>query len=180
MKLSELLLKEIQQEAASTRRILQVVPDEHIGWKPHEKSMTLGRLASHVAELPQFVNRALESDHYDMATRTGAPIVCESTAALLEFFEERLTAAIATLQDKDNDFLQETWTFRRGEMILGQPTRYEAIRSWMMNHQIHHRGQLTVYLRLLDIPVPGIYGPSADDNIARQKAAEVAAAQAAQ
>lgn len=175
MKLSELLLKEIQQEAASTRRILQSVPDEHIGWKPHEKSMTLGRLASHVAELPQFINRALEADSYDMATRTGGPIVCESTNALLQFFEERMATAVAVLQDKEDDFLMQTWTFKRGEMILGQSSRYEAIRSWMMNHQIHHRGQLTVYLRLLDIPVPGIYGPSADDMIARQKAAEAAA-----
>jgi uncharacterized damage-inducible protein DinB len=176
MKLSELLTKEIQQEAASTRKILKAVADEHFGWKPHEKSMTLGRMATHIAELPHWIIRVMGSDDFDMAAQPYQPVVCENNAQLLQFFEEKLSAALEGLQTADNDALAQQWTFRRGEMVIAQSSRYEAIRSWMMNHQVHHRGQLSVYLRLLDIPVPGMYGPSADDIIARQKAAEAAKA----
>ena len=172
MSLSELLLNELNKEAESTRKLLAIVPDEHLGWKPHEKSFTLGRMASHTAELPLFLNRILDADEYDMATRTGTPYVCADNTNLLSHFEMRLAEGIPSLEKATDEYLMQQWSLRRGETVIMTSTRYEAIRSWMFNHHIHHRGQLTVYLRLLDVVIPGMYGPSADDIIARQKAAE--------
>jgi uncharacterized damage-inducible protein DinB len=169
IQLNELLLTELDKEAVSTRKILAAVPTEHLDYKPHEKSMTLGRLATHVAELPLWANRALTGAEYDMVanippTRT----VKDNAEELLSYFEEKLAEAKSILQNTTNEALQEGWTLRRGEHIISKATRYETIRSFMMNHQVHHRGQLSVYLRLLDVPVPGMYGPSADDILARQ------------
>ncbi len=172
MSLSQLLVKELQHEAVSTRKILAIVPDGHVEWRPHEKSFTLGRLASHVAELPQWMNRILDADDYDMAAHPYAPNNCTTNKELLELFEEKLQLAIASLEKATDEELQKEWIFRRGEHVVTKGTKYESLRSWMLNHQVHHRGQLSVYLRLLDVPLPGMYGPSADDVIARKKAAE--------
>ena len=172
MSISELLLKELEKEATSTRKILAVVPDEHLAWQPHEKSFTLGRMASHVAELPLFLNRILDADEYDMATRTAQPYVCADNADLRSHFETRLAEGIPSLEKATDEYLHQNWVLRRGELVIAESTRYEAIRNWMLNHHIHHRGQLSVYLRMLNVAIPGMYGPSADDIIARQKAAE--------
>lgn len=168
--LNELLIAELQREAMSTRKILAVVPTDKLEWRPHEKSMTLGRLASHVAEIPHWVNRPLESEEFDIATLTAKPVVCQNTDELLELFETKLAAAIAALEKASDADLAGEWIFRRGENIMSKTSRYEAIRFMMGNHQVHHRAQLGVYLRLLDIPIPGMYGPSADD-IAKMHAA---------
>jgi uncharacterized damage-inducible protein DinB len=171
MSISELLLNELKNEAASTRKILALVPDAHLDWQPHEKSFTLGRMASHVAELPLFLNRILDADEYDIATRTAPPYVCADNADLLNHFETRLAEGMPSLEKATDEHLAQDWVFRRGEIVLFKHSRYAAIRSWMFNHHIHHRGQLSVYLRMLDVAIPGMYGPSADDIIARQKAA---------
>lgn len=171
MNLNELLIKELKQESENTRKILQCVPEEQIGWKPHEKSFTLGRLATHVAELPHWMLRILNADDFDMQANPYQPHTCQTQEELIAFFDQKLKEGMEALEKAANEQLQEEWIFRRGEHVIFKSTRYEAIRSWMFNHQFHHRGQLSVYLRLLDIPIPGMYGPSADDIIARQKAA---------
>ncbi|WP_276134518.1 DinB family protein [Polluticoccus soli] len=161
--LNQLLIAELQREAASTRKILAVVPTDKLEWRPHEKSMTLGRLASHVAEIPHWLNRPLENDVFDMAAQPYKPANCQNTQELLDLFETKLSAAIAALEKATDEDLAKQWTFRRGEHIVFQLSSYEAIRYMMGNHQVHHRGQLSVFLRLLDVPIPGMYGPSADD-----------------
>ncbi len=175
MQLNQLLLAELEREAASTRKLLALVPADQLGWKPHEKSFTIGRLASHVAELPHWVNRALNSDEFDMLANKYAAPVYETNEELAELFESKLAAAKESLASATNEEMEEMWVFRRGDFVISKDTKYNTIRSWMFNHQIHHRGQLTVYLRLLDIPIPGMYGPSADDVIAREKAAQLGA-----
>lgn len=170
MPLSALLLTELDRESAATRRILERVPDEHLTWKPHAKSMTLGRLATHVAELPHWLNRILDADEYDAAARPFQPLAMESQASLLEFFEQSLFDGRAALGLASDEHLEQPWTFRAGERVIAHDSRYHMLRSWMLNHQIHHRGQLSVYLRLLDVPVPGMYGPSADERPAPKPA----------
>ncbi|MBC7447076.1 MAG: DinB family protein [Hymenobacteraceae bacterium] len=168
--LNQLLLTELDREALATRRMLERVPAEHFAWQPHAKSMTLGRLATHVAELPAFLNRILDADEFDMAVPRPAPLHAEDSAALLAFFEERLAAGRTALGLTPDEALHQPWTFRAGERVIAQDSKYQMIRHWMMNHQIHHRGQLSVYLRLLDVPVPGMYGPSADERPAPKPA----------
>jgi uncharacterized damage-inducible protein DinB len=171
MSLSQLLVNEFDRESASTRKLLECFPDEHADWKPHEKSMTLGRLASHVAELPKFLAWIAENSEFDVQAQTAPRPMFKTKAELMAFFEDRLAEGRAALEQVSDEAMKEIWTFRSGEHIVSQVPRYDALRSWMMNHQIHHRGQLSVYLRLLDIPIPGMYGPSADDILARQAAA---------
>ncbi len=175
MQLNQLLLAELEKEAVSTRKLLSLIPSDNLGWKPHERSMTIGRLASHVAELPHWVNRALDSNEFDMAANKYAAPSFETNEELVAFFESKLAVAKEALANTTNETLEEMWTFRRGDYVISHDTKYNTVRSWMFNHQIHHRGQLTVYLRMLDIAIPGMYGPSADDIIAREKAAALSA-----
>lgn len=151
--------------------MLERVPAEHLDWQPHPKSMTLGRLAGHVAELPSWLNRILDADEFDLAANRSQPFVAADPAALLAFFDERLAAGRTTLGLAPDEALQQPWIFRAGERVISQDSRYQMVRHWMLNHQIHHRGQLSVYLRLLDVPVPGMYGPSADERPAPKPAA---------
>jgi len=156
------LMAEIKQEAASTRKILEAVPEDRFSWKPHEKSMTIGRLAAHVAEIPVWVNRSLDAAEFDFAAASTVRNTYETRTALLQVFEQRLAAALAALDNATDEILDAIFTVRRGEQIMFRLPRKVLIRSFACNHLIHHRGQLSVYLRLLDIPVPGMYGPSAD------------------
>lgn len=167
--LNKLLITEMKREAESTRKLLSCVPEGRNDWKPHERSFALGRLAAHVAELPHWANRVLENDEFDMAAHNLPRVVCESNKELLELFETKLSNAIAALEKTSDEKLAEQWVFRRGDFIIAKGSRYEHIRHMMGNHQVHHRGQLSVYLRLLDIPIPGMYGPSADDMIKMQQ-----------
>lgn len=171
MQLNQLLIEELKRESESTRKILKLVPEGKNDWRPHEKSFPIGRLAAHVAELPMWLDRALNHPEYDMAAHPLKSITFETNKELMDFFEAQFQQGIATLEHTTDEQLQEEWIFRRGEYIISKATRYNTIRSWMFNHQVHHRAQLSVYLRLLDIPVPGMYGPSADDRISQQAAA---------
>lgn len=162
MALKDALIAEIKHEAAATRRLLQAVPEDKFDWKPHEKSMTAGRLAAHVAEIPVWVNRSLEAVEFDFATAPTQRNTYAGTAALLDVFEQRLAAALAVLENASDDALNQKYTVRRGAQTMFELPRKVLIRNFALNHQVHHRGQLSVYLRLLDIPVPGMYGPSAD------------------
>jgi len=163
MPLKDAFIAELKYEGTNTRKILEKVPEDKFDWKPHDKSMTIGRLAAHIAEIPVWVNRALEAGSFNFA---GLPFVrntYESSEALLRVFEDKHAAAIAALNDASDDALNEKFTVLRGEQVVYEMPRKVLIRNFAFNHIVHHRGQLSVFLRLLDIPVPGMYGPSADE-----------------
>jgi len=162
--ISELLALELAAELAITRRILAAVPDGHNNFKSHEKSMTLARLASHVAELPSFAAVTLTSPDMDLGVPNGyKPHVFETSAQNVEAFDSLAADAIATVNATSDAQFNEPWRLTYGEYEIFKGTRYNAFRSMAMNHIIHHRAQLGVYLRLLGEPVPKTYGPSADE-----------------
>lgn len=161
--ISQALLPEFDQEVANTRKTLDRVPDGKFDWKPHAKSGTLGWLAGHVATLPNLALVAINSDSFDVTVRPPMPST-KTRAELLAAFD-KLSAdarkAIAGATDQD---LMKTWSLLNGGKTIFSMPRAAVLRVFFMNHLIHHRAQLGVYLRLLDIPVPSIYGPSADEN----------------
>ena len=161
--LNQPFIAELKHEAASTKRMLEKVPEDKFDWKPHEKSMTLGRLASHVAELPGFMNSILTMDEVDFAKGHYKAYHNKTSSELLSTFQEKLDEVVQTLQNTSDEKLGAGFTLRSGDHVLATLPRIVAIRSMAMNHIIHHRGQIAVYLRLLDVPVPGLYGPSADE-----------------
>ena len=152
----------MEGEALTTRKMLERVPKEQFNWQPHVKSMTLKRLATHVAELPSWIAMAIKTDELDFADNTYQPVEIENTEALLSYFENNLVEARSVLLDKNEIVLDEPWTMRNGEEIYSTRSKAEVIRM-SISQTIHHRAQLGVYLRLLDIPIPGSYGPSADE-----------------
>lgn len=163
MTLSNTLAAELKHEGANTRKILSRIPEEHFNWKPHEKSMTLGKLACHIADLTQWAALITTVAEFDFIKTPLNRCAATGAKELLENFEHNLEQAVTALQNTSDKILEENWILRRGEFIVVNTTRKIALRSMLMNHIIHHRGQLTVYLRLLNIPVPGMYGPSADE-----------------
>lgn len=163
MSICEPLAAELRQEARTTRRILERVPEASFGWKPHEKSMTLGRLAAHVAELPELIIPALKQDEFDFASGSFQPFNPRSTAELLEKFERNIEAAAEALRAQPEETMGQPWRLRSGDHVLFEMPRAAVVRFVGLNHVVHHRGQLSVYLRLLDVPLPSIYGPSADE-----------------
>lgn len=164
MSISEALVAEFKQEADNTRKYLQAVPEDRFGWKPHEKSMSLGRLAGHIAESPSWVRSMMQPElDFAAAGQDYKPFVAESAAELVKHFEEQVKGFEEALTGKDDAFMKETWTMRSGDNVLLSAPRHEAIRSTSINHIVHHRGQLSVYLRLIDVALPPIYGPTADD-----------------
>jgi uncharacterized damage-inducible protein DinB len=163
MSLCETLAAELRQEAKTTRRVLERVPEESFGWKPHEKSMTLGRLAAHVAELPELIIPALTRDEFDFGSGDFKPFDPASTADLLEKFDRNIEAAAELLHGQPDERMGEKWRLRSGDHVLFEMPRASVVRFVGLNHVVHHRGQLSVYLRLLDVPLPSIYGPSADE-----------------
>jgi uncharacterized damage-inducible protein DinB len=166
MTLSEGLLPEFDQEMASTRKTLERVPDGQFGWKPHEKSMTLGRLASHVAESPGWAATTIETDSLDLAP-PGAPpfkpVTADTRQEVLAIFEKNIAAARAAIAGASDDHLAKPWSLLMGGKTILTLPRMSVLRTFVMNHTIHHRAQLGVYLRLNNIPLPAIYGPSADE-----------------
>ena len=152
MTLAEILLPEFDEEMANTRKILECVPEDKFAWKPHEKSFALGKLANHLAALPVVVPVLIKG----MGKK---PIDATSKAELLNAFENNIAAAREALLGASDACLSETVRVTPEK----SKQRFAAIRGFMMNHSIHHRGQLSVYLRLLNVPVPGMYGPSADE-----------------
>lgn len=158
----QMLLKELEQEALTTRRMLERVPSDKFDWQPHQKSMTLQRLATHVAELRTWVEMAVTTDELDFAQNGYAPEIVHDTAELMEYFERSLARGRESLARTSEDILTEDWTLRNGDQVYQVSSKGEIIR--MAYCQIvHHRAQLGVFLRLLDIPIPGSYGPSADE-----------------
>lgn len=162
MSIIQLLVKEMEQEAAITRKMLERVPDDKFDWKPHEKSMALLPLATHIAELPTWTSMALNTSELDFATMDYKPTPVSKTSDLLELHERSLQDGLSRLKQATEDELWPDWTLRNGEQIYSTTSKYEVIRM-SFAQIIHHRAQLGVYLRLLNIPIPGSYGPSADE-----------------
>ena len=162
MTLNERIIAEIKEEAAATRRLLELVPFEKADFKPHEKSMTLKRLAVHVAEISGWWKECLASDELDFSKGDFTPKQYNSTAEIVALHDDLVQKAEKILTDTPESEFEKPWTMRDGEQIFFTMCKAQVVRSWCMNHLYHHRGQLTVYLRLLDVPLPGTYGPSAD------------------
>jgi uncharacterized damage-inducible protein DinB len=163
MPINQSLLQELEHESANTRKILQRVPEKHFDWKPHEKSYTLGRLASHVADLTKFFSVVVTTKELDFSKRGYQQTNPSTSAELMQIFEDNLAKAKQDLQNATDDVFTQSWKLRSGEHIIFESPKIAALRTIAINHVIHHRGQLTVYLRLLNIPLPGIYGPTADE-----------------
>ncbi|HEY6901438.1 MAG TPA: DinB family protein [Puia sp.] len=157
------LLKELEQEAQTTRKMLERVPTAYFNWQPHKKSMTVKQLATHLAELPSWVTMAVTTDGLDFAANPYQQEEVSNTAELLSYFERSLEDGRNHLQKTNEDILAETWTLRNGGVVLHEATKGEIIRMTYCQI-VHHRAQLGVFLRLLDIPIPGSYGPSADEH----------------
>ncbi len=163
MNLIPMLLKELDQEAATTRKILQRVPNDKYDSKPHEKSMPIRRLATHIAELPTWITMTLTTNELDFANNPYQPTTINNTVELMDHFEKSLADGKAHLQKVTEEQLSENWTLRNGDTIYSTNTKAEVLRMTYCQI-VHHRAQLGVYLRLLDVPIPGSYGPSADEN----------------
>lgn len=164
MSLVESLLPEFDREMGVTRRLLERVPDGQFAWKPHEKSMTLGRLAEHLAEMPHWCTATLTEKGVDAAKARPEGYQPPATRdAVLAMFDKNLAAARTALVGRADPELMVSWSLTfEGREIFTMP-RIAVLRGFVMNHMIHHRGQLSVYLRLQDVPLPSIYGPSADE-----------------
>jgi uncharacterized damage-inducible protein DinB len=164
MTIAELLLPEFDQEMASTRRVLERVPDETLGWKPHEKSYSMGQLASHLANLMKWTEPTMNDTSFDLAAVTPEEMNREAKnhAELLAWFDANVTGARRALQRPDADYAVP-WTLKRGDTVFFTMPRYSCVRGFFLNHIVHHRAQLGVYLRPNNVPVPGVYGPSADE-----------------
>jgi uncharacterized damage-inducible protein DinB len=161
--ISQSFIPELQNEASSARKMLERVPFDKLSWKPHEKSMSLGRLASHVAELPTWVTTTVKTDELDFSKIDYKPYQPSSTDDLVQYFEKNVEEAITALQGVSDETMMKSWTLRNGSHVILTMPKVATIRSLAINHLIHHRGQLSVYLRLVGVPVPGMYGPSADE-----------------
>jgi uncharacterized damage-inducible protein DinB len=165
MAISDALLPEFDHEMANTRKTLERIPDDKFDWKPHEKSSTMGGLATHLANLPCWAGYTIDQDALDIAPN-GEPFratLLNSHAEALETFDKNVAAARAAIAGAGDEQLFQLWTLMANGKALMSLPRVAVLRSFVMNHLIHHRAQLGVYLRLNDIPVPSIYGPSADE-----------------
>ena len=158
----EFFLQQLEEEAVTTRKMLSRVPTDKFNWKPHEKSMEIKRLATHIAELPTWIPMTLDTDELDFAKSEYKPAQIKSTDELLQYFEECLVKGRKALKNGNEKDLDKPWTLRNGEQIYSTSPKRDVIRM-SLSQIIHHRAQLGVFLRLLNIPIPGSYGPSADD-----------------
>lgn len=154
---------DLDREAALTRTLLDRVPDASLPWTPHARALTLGALASHIAELPHWGAQILGTAGYDFDRAAGAHRVHDSVAAVREVFDRHVADLRRDLAAAAAADLDAPWTLRRGTRVISVHTRLDAVRLFALHHLLHHRGQLAVYLRLLDVPLPPIYGPSADE-----------------
>jgi uncharacterized damage-inducible protein DinB len=161
---AQALVAELEAETPATRRVLERVPGDRLGWRPHPKSFTLGQLSQHVAAIPGNAARFAQGDGFDVANRVPQYPECESTGALLEALEASLASARSFLGGLDEAAASVLWRVTAGERQLAAMPRIAVMRSLGLNHWYHHRGELVVYLRLLDVPVPIVYGRSADEN----------------
>lgn len=161
----ERLFADFDQELAITRRVLERYPEEHADWRPHEKSMSLVELAAHLASLPRLGEIAALSPELDFASMPYVPPTARTRSEILELFDKQSATTRAAVSSLDADGMRATWTLRAGDKVYASGPRANHLRTLMLSHMIHHRGQLTVYYRLLGVPVPSVYGPSADESV---------------
>ncbi|MEW4561408.1 DinB family protein [Bremerella sp. JC770] len=166
MSLSDLLFADLQQEFANTRRTLERVPDDKWDWQIHEKSNTIGWVATHLGRIPSWTLFTFDRDALDLNPANGpnfdppTPTTCEEN---LKIFDDNVAQAVATLQSVDDATLSQPWTLLSGGEKIFTIPKHMVIRTWVINHLVHHRAILTVYFRVNEIPVPALYGPSADE-----------------
>ena len=166
MSIAQLLLPELDQETTKTRKTLDRLPDQHWTWKPHDRSPTLGWLAAHLANMPEWGLMTLSRDSLDIAPVSGPaykPAAPTNRREALQLFAANIAKFRAALEAATDDQLQKPWTLLRGGKTVFTMSRYAVLRGSVLNHLIHHRAQMAVYLRLLNESVPAIYGPSADE-----------------
>lgn len=159
----QLIVGDALHELATTRRVLERLPDEHMSWKPHEKSMTLGGLSTHLINLLNWQIAIFQYPEFDLSTVPLRRTALERREDVLEEFDANVSKLEKLIAECDEQTLGEEWTLRHGDHIILREPKALALRSFGLSHMVHHRAQLGVYLRLLDIPVPGMYGPSADE-----------------
>jgi uncharacterized damage-inducible protein DinB len=162
MAIKDALLAEFDHETATTRRLIERIPDERLTWKPHEKSMSLGGIATHLANIPNWGTTILDDPSFDLASAPPNQDAKGSRAEILAAFDAAIKAARARMDKNDAEYLAH-WVLKRGGQEMFTMPRAAAFRTFVLYHLVHHRGQLSVYLRLNDVPVPAIYGPSADE-----------------
>jgi uncharacterized damage-inducible protein DinB len=163
MTIAQQMHAELQQEGIATRKILAQVPIDKKDWKPHEKSMALGSLARHIAEIYGWPKETILMDELDFSKMDFTPKVLNSNEELLALFDKCMATASEILETATDEDLAKPWTMRNGDIIYFTIPKAEVMRTWVLNHSVHHRAQLGVYLRLLGIALPGTYGPSADE-----------------
>ena len=163
MALKDALLPEFDHEMGTTRRLLERVPDADLTWKPNEKSFSLGHLAAHLANLPTWVDIACDNAIFDVLTLDNRSRGAESNAEILQRFDANVRRARARIAEQTDSALLSPWTMTQGQHEMFTMPKAAVLRTFVMNHMIHHRGQLTVYLRLRNVPLPSIYGPTADE-----------------
>jgi uncharacterized damage-inducible protein DinB len=162
MQLKDALIAELNHESAMTKKMLDRVPMDKKDWKPHEKSMTLGKLASHVADIPHWISDIIHIDEFDFQQHYK-PQLGATQEELMEIYQRNLDKAIADLGKISDEEFGKIWIVKSGDQVYFKMPKVVAIRGWGFSHLFHHRGQLSVYLRLLNVSVPGMYGPSADE-----------------
>jgi uncharacterized damage-inducible protein DinB len=165
MAIKDALLPEFDHEMGTTRRLLERMPEADFSWKPHEKSMSLGHLAGHIVNIPHWCGAIFNFTVFDvtMAGEDARPRAPESVAALLAEFDRKVLEARASLAARSDAEMMVPWTFKKGDHEVFTMPRASVVRSFILNHLIHHRGQFSVYLRMRNVPLPSIYGPTADE-----------------
>ena len=163
MTLMESLAREFEREARTTRRLLERVPDDKLGWRPHEKSSTVGALASHIVDCIRWADEIFSRDEFDVDPAEFKLYRAESVADLLATFDQKVAAARRLLASVPDAAMMQPWRFKVRGTLRFERQKAEVFRDFSLSHLIHHRGQLSVYLRLLNVAVPGAYGPSADE-----------------
>ena len=157
---------ELKRESVSTRKLLERVPEKEFDWQPHAKSMKLLQLAAHIAEIPgMFATGVAQNDGLDFAKGQYVPPTVTTSKELLAYFDETLEKALAALPAMPEEDLEKNWTMQNGETVYVTLPKKAVIRTLCLNHIYHHRGQLSVYLRMLDVAVPSVYGPTADEQL---------------
>jgi uncharacterized damage-inducible protein DinB len=163
MSIKDLFIRELQIEIANTEKMFSRIPEDKFGWKPHEKSYTLHQLAVHTATMFGWVTTMFPNNELDLEKMPLKTPEIHNVAALIAFMKEKEADSVKTLESMTDADFEKQWTLRKGETVFFETDKYIVVRQMIFNHIFHHRGQLSVYLRLLDVPIPGMYGPSADD-----------------
>lgn len=161
--IAQALVAELQFESDATHRVLERVPVDRLDWRPHEKSMTLGRLAGHIAEVPRWAKETIENRELDLDQLEMEPYVASNREELLTRHREEVDRFVSVVAPCSDEALLESWKLLQGGQEIFSLPRAVVLRNFVLNHVIHHRAQMTVYLRLLDVPVPSVYGPTADE-----------------